>query len=245
MSLFTKVLKSGQFDYSGIHVVCAGYSEFETGQEVTASQVDQEPKCEPECEQIMESALKEAAQIIEQAKQQASRIQLEAQNQAALWQEEARQKGQAEGYRDGQNQALLEAKSLLAEARQITHMSMQKRDEIIASADKDIVELAFTIAGKVIDQEVSLDSTVILRTVRKTLQLVESGRDLVLKVCPADIAVINSSGLLQTEAELRIVEDPSLKPGECILDGCEGRFDATFATQLATLHRKFEVVAGG
>ena len=257
MSSSIRIIKSGQVEYVAEAAVCetpdAGYScrllpamDQKPQTENDAGQAPPEAElAAPDPQEILQAARDEAERMISAAQAEAAACLEQAQLQSAELKQAALADGQAEGYVAGQRDGLQMAQHLVTEAKQLLAAARAKSDELISAAETDLVEAAIKIAERIIEREVALDPNLVLRTVRKALQGINQRENLILKVAPQDVQLLAQADLLSLGAEnVRIVEDPQLQPGECVIDGSHGRLDATFATQLATIKRKFEVVNG-
>lgn len=230
MRLSTKVLKSGQFNFQPEWIVCETFMP-------------------PSSRQLPSLCDKGEDQSVHlnQAAPQLSQEEIE--EQLIEWKELARQQGKQEGYlaglQAGKQEARDELHGLISEAKNLLQMVMDKRENFMAAAEQELVELAVKIAGRVIEREVALDQGLILRTVRKALRYINQREGVTLRVCPLDVPQLTEANLVDLGiTNFKLVEDPGLKPGDCIIDCQEGRVDAALSSQLAALAGELGVVAG-
>jgi len=257
MSLSTRVLKPGEFNFDQELLLCDNFS-FPVQEAAPLPKTSISKNQEADFAAAAETARAIAA--VEAEKELARREGFEAgcsQGQKEGYEtgykegtlaghEAGYLAGQALGYDQGKQDGYAETKGLISEAVTLLKMAEEKRGEIFQSAELELVELAVKIAEKVIDREVSMDKGIVQRTVHKALMGITQREGLVLRVSPEDIGRLTEGNLLDFGLDSpKIIEDPKLRSGDCIIDCKQGRIDATLNTQLTTVARKLGVVAGG
>ncbi len=260
MNLFTRVLKPQEVHYQEVRL-CLKAGSFHGSRVETREQGSPDPgaelasvKAEDELiaqnRELIRSAENEAAQIIAEAELAAQKVteqfgkQLEIEKELAM--REARQAGYQTGYQEGMLAAGREAEALVSEAKNLIKHAVNKRDEIIAESQKELLELAVKIAEKILEKEIQQDPGSVLRTVRKALRFTGQRENLTLRVSAEDVKHLSKTRLLELGIpDVNIVEDGTLRCGDCLLDGVQGRIDATLSSQLASVGKKLEVIAGG
>lgn len=140
---------------------------------------------------------------------------------------EARDNGYRAGYAAGQVAAHAEAARLaqaadeLAEA--ISSFDQQVADELVA--------LAMEIARQIIRGEVAARPTIILDVVHEALAELPH-QHATIYLHPDDASLVRSyAGDALTHAGHRILEDPRLAPGDCVLESGTSQLDASLATR--------------
>ncbi len=196
---------------------------------------------------------RQAARIIAEAKAQAQKILDETaarqKNAVDEARQEALQRGQAEGLqrgleegrRQGHAQALKESSERFA-AIQKAWVDAAKsweaqRAEIDAQARQDVLLFAFRLAEKVIHRAVEVDPGVIAGQVGAALARVLRPMDVSIHIHPDDRPALDEAmpQLLEQASRLehvRLVDDPSIERGGCVVHYGEGQIDATIETQL-------------
>jgi flagellar biosynthesis/type III secretory pathway protein FliH len=109
----------------------------------------------------------------------------------------------------------------------------------LAGAETQAVELAVEIAGKVLMLELEAGRFQMEPVVREALRHVPARRDIVVRLCPQDAALYsapddspgaNSGGAAPGAAPgLKVVADPALRRGDCIVETAEATVSATVA----------------
>jgi flagellar assembly protein FliH len=192
-----------------------------------------------EAEQIITDA--QAAGIAEQAA-----MRLAAKSEVAVLREQAKNDGYTEGMatatREG-DKIRAQAQAALAQA-QAEYLAMQQ------SFEPQMVELLIDIAGKLLNNAVSLNPGVILALVRMGMQNTTVTGDVKVYVSADDyVEVLNRKDELLAMAEgsvkLEIVKDMSLGPMDCIIDTPFGSIDASLGQQFEALKQNITYLLNG
>lgn len=170
----------------------------------------------------------EARRLLEGARREADQLLSEARAQAAALRDQALQQGRAE--------AEAEFTTLLAAAR-------ADAQRVQAAALPAARGLATRMAEKIVGRALALEPSVVADIAAQALAAARARAGTVtLRIHPDDRAAIETArpgfvARLGTAVELRVVDDPSMVPGGCVVDTPAGRLDARLATQLAALER--------
>jgi flagellar assembly protein FliH len=141
--------------------------------------------------------------------------------------EEARREGYQTGYEAGQAAVLAEANRLASAASGLAEALAQFDQEV---AD-ELVALATEIARQVIRGELSARQDIILNVVHEALSQLPHQHATVF-LHPDDASLVRSyAGDALAHAGHRILEEPRLNPGDCILESGSSQVDATLATR--------------
>lgn len=140
---------------------------------------------------------------------------------------EARDNGYRAGYAAGQVAAHAEAVRLAHAADElgeaISAFDQQVADELVA--------LAMEIARQIIRGEVAARPTIILDVVHEALAELPH-QHATIYLHPDDASLVRSyAGDALTHAGHRILEDPRLAPGDCVLESGTSQLDASLATR--------------
>jgi flagellar assembly protein FliH len=102
---------------------------------------------------------------------------------------------------------------------------------VLAGAETQVVELAVEIAGKVLMQELEAGRFQMEPVVREALRHVPARRDIVVRLCPQDAAAWVAAATAAPGAApgLKVVADPALRRGDCIVETAEATVSATVA----------------
>ncbi|MFG0249576.1 MAG: FliH/SctL family protein [Phycisphaeraceae bacterium JB051] len=159
----------------------------------------------------------------------------------AKGQSEGFEKGHAEGLANGHAEAVANAKAQFDPLVTAWGEAGRAWDEYHSQLDLDardsVIELALRLAEKILHRQLQVDSTVIVDQVTAALKNMTGATSLSIHVNPQDRAVmlevmpqlIESFGQFKS---MRVVDDPNIGRGGCILVHEHGRLNATLETQL-------------
>jgi len=137
------------------------------------------------------------------------------------------QQGRQEGYAAGRAAALAEGKRLAALGAQL--------DEALAQLDQQIAEdllgLALEVARQVVRQAIAVKPELVLGVLREALAQMPQVHA-TIHMHPEDASLTRSYlGEQLAHAGHRIVEDPRLSRGDCIIESGSSQLDASVATR--------------
>lgn len=193
-------------------------------------------------EEIVERARGEAERIIADAKEEAARMTAEAE---AVGHERGLGQGLEEGRTKGAEDAAAETKAayeerfnaLEASWREALDRWQSRREQLLADAMDDLLDLSLKIAERVIQREVKADRSVVSDQLRAVLEMMSGGTAITVVAHPEDKAFLETvvPELIATidrpmHATLR--EDRSITPGGCIVRTDGGEIDARIETQM-------------
>jgi len=214
-------------------------------------------------ERILSDAELTAQQILIQAHAAAEQILVAAKLEAEDWwqsrrtedtqfREASQQEGYAEGYRIGASQAEEDVAqnwaAKLEEAQQIIEHAYITKEEVIREGETFLVELSCSIAEKIISRKLAKAPEMSMKLFEKALSRRKEQGVIVLCVAPTQFAYVQAAReelvmLLDSQAELQIVPDSSIKEGGCIVRSAFGSIDARVDTQLEAIREQLLRVA--
>lgn len=206
--------------------------EFAEGQVRNASQ---------EAENIVESARSEAEEWWRQRREQDEHL-IEA----------VKSEGYQLGYQEGISQAEQEMKEKIAgmmeEARTVLNEAYKARDVIIQEAEPFLVELSCDIAEKIVDRQLTIEPQFTMELIRKNLARKREQGMISLCVAPAQFAFVNAAReeltlAVDSQAELQILPDSTVKDRGCVIRSSFGSIDARIDTQLAEIKKELVRIA--
>jgi len=149
-----------------------------------------------------------------------------------------RENAQAQGFEEGLQQAL----HAMDELRSDIGRLLNGREEALLSLADEIGALAVEVASRIIKTEVSCDETLVLSMVRDTIQKAgRNAKSILIKLNPDDTLTVKK--MLKDDppphlqAEVIVMDDPSVDAGSCVLETNSGLIDASFSTQLGILRQ--------
>lgn len=179
-----------------------------------------------------------------------ARVLAEAQAQASRIRELARAEGDAEGRHEGRAQGLAEVQSAARALAQALEAQRLEAARQAAALERDAVELALALAGKVLAGALDAEPEHVLDVVAGALRRVADRRHVTILVDPADIELVRDS-LEDLQARAGGVEDCDLQAdrrvgrGGAIVRTRESEVDATVLTQLERAREVVRTVLGG
>ena len=198
----------------------------------------------------------EARSIILDARKEAARIAAEARAKADAASAQAEQRGYAEGhargrgdgYADGRSQALAEAKeSHEAEFGELARMVRQVVAELSAArvdtldrAGGEILDLATTLAEKIVGRVAVADIGVAKTNLTKVLELAGGLGEVRVLVNAGQLSQLREHfaelvSALGINRDIRLVADEGISTGGARLISRHGQIDATIETQLTNV----------
>jgi type III secretion protein L len=173
------------------------------------------------------SATSKAREILQKAQDEAQEIVRKA--------HEEKEREKQDGYQAGYQEGLAQVTELLAKAR-------VEYEQTLKNASKDMLNLAFKIAEKIVGKQMELDKNIIMDIVFQALQTVRQSRQITLRVNPDDAKVLkaNKDAFLEKLGqgrEIDVVEDKKVEKGGCIIESEIGVVEAQLQTQLERLKK--------
>lgn len=186
-------------------------------------------------------AKKDAEDAAEQSRQESEaereRIIAEAHQEAARLKEEARRAGYEEGREQGIEAGKDEARRVIERFHVVLSKAIERRNEIIAESEGQVVSLVLSIAKKVIKVISENQKNVVINNIVQSLHRLQQKSDVIVRVNLADveIATKHKEDILKTAERVEsitIAEDSTVDPGGCIIETDFGEIDARISSQL-------------
>ncbi len=151
------------------------------------------------------------------------------------------------GFDEGKEQAEFEVhsqwESMLTEAKSILDSAYETKEQIILEAEPFLVELSAAIAEKIISRQLTVSPEWSLDIIRKSLARRREQGVITLCVSPKQLTFVQAareelSLAIDSQAELQIVPDVSVKEFGCVIRSSFGSIDARIDTQLTEIKRE-------
>jgi flagellar assembly protein FliH len=192
---------------------------------------------------IRQQAKDEAAGILEAARREADELIAEA--KARMDQElktgydEGFRKGQEAGFREGN----LEAQRLTDRLHTIIERTMDKRQEILAETEQQIVDLVLLMTRKIVKVISENQRNIVVSNVVQALRKVKGRGDVVIRVNLADVAMTTQHikdflSAAENVKNIQVVEDSTVDRGGCIIETDFGSIDARIMSQLTEIEQR-------
>lgn len=155
--------------------------------------------------------------------------------------ERAMQKAVEEGFKQGTDAAIQEARDRIGEAHQVLESAAaamgQAREQFLKALEPQLLELVKSAAERVIRRETDTDEGLIVRTLRAAVELLIEREEVVVRVNPRDAAALESMGVSIPELfrgfpHVEVIPDERVGRGGCLIETKSLVLDATLQTQL-------------
>lgn len=165
-----------------------------------------------------------------------ARILREAKEKANLIEKEAYEKGFAQGERDGLEMGQKRIEAILHQFKNILLEIDQQRETLYHFYEKEMLQLVVSLSKKIIHHETSVNPEIILKTLQEAIQYLVDQKKVVIHLNPVDYQYLltrseTSPLALGDQERVRVIEDPSITRGGCLLETPYGRIDATLESQ--------------
>ena len=187
---------------------------------------------------LVEEALGEIAAMKDQAAQEAEQIKSQAY-------EEARE----QGYREGQEQAYAE----LEGERRNLELEIKKHEdeyaELLFELEPKFVRYITNIYEKVFQVDLAEEKEIVVNLLKTAMQKVEGSKNYMIHVSKDDYKFVYdrkkdlAEAAMAEGAIIDVVEDLTMKSGDCFIETANGIFDCGVDTQLTALKKKLMLLA--
>jgi len=141
-------------------------------------------------------------------------------------------------------------RSSMAEA-QVARMSFaieglrHQAERLAEQARSDALEIGFQVARRILERELTTSPEPLFQLVRSAVRRVGDARTVTVRLNPDDLKRIQAAGGGTAGelslAQLQLVADPTLKPGDCFVESELGSVDGRLDTRLKELRRGLDV----
>ena len=203
----------------------------EAKRQLDSSQVDAQ-KARTQAQEIVNEAEKKAADIIDKAEQSEAATQKKAFT-------EGFDAGREAGYKEGK----AEVSRLIERLHTMLERTMDKRQQILAETEQQIVDLVLLMTRKVVKVISENQRNVVTSNIIHALRKVKGRADVILRVNLADVGLTTDHtkdflAAAENIKNITVVEDLSVDAGGCIIETDFGSVDARIASQLHELEQR-------
>ena len=112
--------------------------------------------------------------------------------------------------------------------------------QMIAGAEREILELALTVANKIVGRDLERDREVLLEIVANAITQARMAKAMIVRVNPKDAATLREKRaklmeLVGRQVDLAVRDDADVEPGGCIIQTEFGTIDGQLKTQYEML----------
>ena len=192
---------------------------------------------------IKSDAENEAENIVARAKTDAAQIIADAEAERDRLRGEAEKNGYDKGHQEGYEKGVAEVERLIDRMHRITESVMQRREEILADTESQIVELVILMARKVIKILSENQKNVVMANTMAALKKVKTRGEVTLRVNLEDVKLTSEHAQefidhVENIKGITVLEDSSVERGGCIVETDFGAIDARISSQLQELENK-------
>jgi flagellar assembly protein FliH len=197
------------------------------------------PSVQPEAPPLTEQ------DILHRASAQAERIVADAQNSAV----EIRQGAWQEGYREGREEAQRELDALISaqaqDAKRVFKRLEAYGQDLRQQLLDSVLGLSFSIAEKIINEELKKDDTVYVGIAKRAIQALNASSKFALHVSRSEYERFFKAGAQWMQEDIgcapfTVICDPAMEEGGCLVESEEGVVDASVNGQMDKLRRILE-----
>ncbi len=208
--------------------------------------------------QMERQAKQEAADIIQEAQRRAKAIAADMEQKRIHWEEtekkkleeEAREIGYMDGMEMGRQRGYEEASEQLALARQTVEAARHDAKEYVESSDQVILELAMTVAEKILMSRIEESHDMFMPLVKQAVKEARDAKEVQLRIHPVQYEMVlkhkeELQHLFSGETSFYILPDEELQETGCAIEYAGGRVEAGIDSQLQEMKRKLEDLLEG
>ncbi len=197
---------------------------------------------------LFQTARQEAGKLITKAHEEAGQIVSAGREKLKRVEEEAFRQGWQSGYEEGRKTAEDEYRSKLQEAEDLVARAHREQQRIIAATEDEVVKLAVAVSRKIIDRELATSPEIIVEMVKRAIQKVTDREEITVRVNPENLdSTINAQEEIAQSAKgvrkLRVLSDPAIAPGGCVVESSNGTVDARVERQLEEIEQALRDVS--
>jgi flagellar assembly protein FliH len=192
---------------------------------------------------LKREAQDEADRIIAEAKEEAARIEADSRQAFDVERKDAEESGRAAGREAGFAEGKAEVDRLIERSHTVLERAQDKRAEILAESEQEIIDLVLLIARKVIKVISENQRNVIISNVVQALRKVKGRGNIIIRVNMADVKLSTDHikdfiKMVEGAKSIQVIEDSTVDQGGCIIETDFGEVDARISSQLAELENK-------
>jgi flagellar assembly protein FliH len=196
-----------------------------------------------EAQMFKQRAQDEADKIIEAARQKGEEIEASARSAFEIERKEAEESGRIAGREAGFTEGKAEVERLIQRTQTVLERAQNKRAEILAETEQEIIDLVLLISRKVIKVISENQRNIVISNVVQALRKVKGRGNIIIHVNMIDVKLSTEHikefiTLVEGAKSIQVVEDSTVDQGGCIIETDFGEIDARIASQLGELETK-------
>jgi Flagellar biosynthesis/type III secretory pathway protein len=165
--------------------------------------------------------------------------------------QEGHEQGYREGYNHGKDAAQAEMQqalqSSIEKAQHLVKTAEQEIDQMFIDAERQIVEIALSVASKLLAREVEDNPTTVLPIVKEALSKVTDQNQITIRVNSEDYEMVLMAKrdlhlMIGRENAISVTADHTVSAGGCVIETGLGTVDARLDTKLELVYKAIQEV---
>lgn len=190
----------------------------------------------------------QADEVVNDAKKQADAMIAQAQADAKEIENAARSAGHEEGYQAGYQEGMEKVHEAEAQLAQREEELNRSYEEKLAEMEPQLMNVLCGIYEHVLGIDLQGRSDVVMYLLQHAMQTIEGGTNYLVHVSPDDhpYAVEHKdelTGMVGLSGTLELVEDHTLKQGQCYIETESGIFDCSFGVEMELLSKELKLLS--
>jgi len=201
-------------------------------------------KARTDAEEILAKARSIAENILAEAMKEADKIVKDAEKRATELFEEAMAEGYSQGRQEFESTVREKLNSAEEKARELVDEAYQERNRLLEGMKDEILNLAVSIAEKILKTELDRNEEAFRSIVINALKKVTDYENIKVRLSESDYKKYLSDGkdeIFSRSGNITFIKDKHLKKGDLIIESDSGTIDAGIATQLNQVKTAFGV----
>lgn len=207
--------------------------------------------------QQIEQAKKELLQLKEEKAQLLKQTEAEINKAKEQWNQEkqtyikqAKDEGYTKGFSFGKEESMKQYEHLILEANDIIRAATKNYDELIKQSDHMIIDLAISVAEKIIHQKLHDNKDVFSQLVEDVIEDLTNQEHIYIHIHSSHYEYMQQrknelEQLIDENTKLSILVDPDATDDSCLIEYSTGKIDASVDTQLKQIKTVLhEIVTG-
>lgn len=182
--------------------------------------------------ELISEAEKKAAAIIADAQKQADKIIMQGQKEADELRKKAYEEGARQGYQESIEKAEQETIIYKEQTLELIARLAEIKKNYLAEHLDDILDLVLMISRKMLNTTIEFKPELIASVVKNVLEDIGDAESVIVRVNPLHVPFLDTPEENLQERKVTIEPDPSIKPGDCIVETDKGFIDAQIDEQL-------------
>ena len=196
-----------------------------------------------QAQKVRQQAEDESRRIVDEARANAAEELAAAEAQRDEITKKAHKEGADAGHEEGYTAGKAEVERLVERLHSILNAAIEKRAEIIAESETQLINLVLLIAKKVVKVISENQKNVVVNNVIQALRKLKTRGDVVIRVNLADVQLTSEHvkdfmRMVENVRSISVLEDSTVDKGGCIIETDFGQIDARVSSQLHEIEER-------